>query len=250
MPCVLALSGLDPTGGAGLSADIETMAAIGVNALPVATLLSVQNTTIFDEKIAVANSIIAKQISCLVDDINFEVIKIGLLADIKQIIAITDIIRQYNKLTVVLDPIIKSSNNNKLLDNKAIIAMCDLIKLCDIISPNFYELQTLGANKSEQIAVNNLNTNWLLLTKTDSSKDIIAHKLYYKNKAEQTFKYKKIDGNFHGSGCTLSAAIAGYIAQGLAINKACEAALDYTYSTLLVKHKIGKMQFHPQRIKL
>ncbi len=250
MPQILVLSGLDPTGGAGLSADIETMAQIGVNALPIATIITVQNTKSFINSQAVSANIIKTQVQHLAEDISFQAIKIGLLANEKQIETIIKIVKTYRHLPIILDPIIITSTNKNILTKKAINKLKILADIATIISPNMAELQQLTNTKDEQEAVNKLKTPWILLTKTDISKKVINHKLYYKNKPYKIFSYKKIIGSFHGSGCTLSSAIASYIVKGSKINKACSLGLDYTYKSLLFKYKIAKNQFHPQRINL
>ncbi len=250
MSSILVLSGLDPTGGAGLSADIETMAQIGVNALPIATAITVQNSTNFISSNAIAVDIIKAQIKHLAQDINFKAIKIGLLANEEQISTIIEIAKTYKHLPIILDPIIITSTNKQLLTKSAINRLIYLVNIATVITPNMAELQILTNTKNEQIAISKLKTDWILLTKTDISKTIINHQLYYKNKVYKTFSYNKIAANFHGSGCTLSSSIASYVAKGNKIDKACELGLDYTYKSLLPKYKIAKNQFHPQRINL
>ena len=249
MPSALILSGLDSTGGAGIVADIETFAAIGVSSLPIITTLTVQNTRNFVASNVVSIDTITSQIKCLAEDISFSVIKIGLLANKEQIMSITNIVDKYKHLPIVLDPIIKSGNNKILLDKKAINALKKLIKLCTIITPNKYELQTLTRQKTPELATKSLGSKWTLLTTTGNSKTNIEHNLYYQDKIYKVFNFKKIDAKFHGSGCTLSSAICAYIAKGYKVNIACTKALKYTYKTLEYKYKIGTAQYHPKRIK-
>lgn len=144
----------------------------------------------------------------------------------------------------------KSSSNCDFLDDALIDALKQqLLPLTKVITPNLSELQVLSGEQDEQKAIKKLFCNWILLTKTDSSDDVIEHCLYHHATLIQSFVYQKLPGNYHGSGCTLSSAISALIASGLGIEIACKRALDYTYQTLLNAKSIGKMQFHPNRQK-
>lgn len=244
---VLVLSGLDPCGGAGLVADIESINQFGVTPLVITTNLSVQNTASVESLVEVDCDLIVKQFKHLQADVDFEVVKIGLLSSIKQIKTIAKLVK--NK-TIILDPIVKSSSDCDFLDDALIDALKQqLLPLTKVITPNLAELQVLSGEQDEQKAIKKLFCNWILLTKTDSSDDVIEHCLYHHATLIQSFVYQKLPGNYHGSGCTLSSAISALIASGLGIEIACKRALDYTYQTLLNAKSIGKMQFHPNRQK-
>ncbi len=244
---VLVLSGLDPCGGAGLVADIESINQFGVTPLVITTNLSVQNTVSVESLVEVDCDLIVKQFKHLQTDVDFEVVKIGLLSSIKQIKTIAKLVK--NK-TIILDPIVKSSSDCDFLDDALIDALKQqLLPLTKVITPNLAELQVLSGEQDEQKAIKKLFCNWILLTKTDSSDDVIEHCLYHHATLIQSFVYQKLPGNYHGSGCTLSSAISALIASGLGIEIACKRALDYTYQTLLNAKSIGKMQFHPNRQK-
>ncbi len=242
---VLVLSGLDPCGGAGLVADIESINQFGVTPLVITTNLTVQNTASVESLVEVDCGLIIKQFKHLQADVDFEVVKIGLLSSIKQIKAIARLVK--NK-TIILDPIVKSSNDCHFLDKSLVDALIqELLPLIKIITPNLAELQILADEEDEQKAIEKLNCSWILLTKTDVSDDVIEHCLYHYGTLVQSFVYQKLPGNYHGSGCTLSSAIGALIASGLGIEIACKRALDYTYQTLLSAKSIGKMQYHPNR---
>jgi hydroxymethylpyrimidine/phosphomethylpyrimidine kinase len=245
---VLVLSGLDPSGGAGISADIETINQFGVTALPIITTLTVQNTESVLSTLEVDSDFIYEQFKHLKSDIDFSVIKIGLLSSENQINTIHSLLCMCKNIKVVLDPIIKSSSGTGLLNDRAVAAMkLKLLPYVDVLTPNISELQTLCPNMSELEAVKSLPSKWILITTSDSSDNDIEHRLYCNAKLVESFSYNKLPGLYHGSGCTLSSAISALLSLGVKGDIACDRALEYTYQTLLNAKSIGKMQYHPNR---
>jgi hydroxymethylpyrimidine/phosphomethylpyrimidine kinase len=161
---VLVLSGLDPCGGAGISADIETINQFGLTPLPIVTTMTVQNTQSVAEVQVVDVELITKQFHHLQADIDFKVVKIGLLCASEQIRVIADLVQDK---TIVLDPIIKASSEETLLQTQAIDTLKqDLLPLVKIITPNMAELHALSGEKDEQKAIEKLACEWVLLTTT------------------------------------------------------------------------------------
>jgi len=245
---VLLFSGLDPSGAAGVSADIETINQFGITPLPIITTLTVQNTQNVTFLEATNNSLIQAQFKSIKEDIDFKVVKIGLLGSSSQIKAISKLLINRTDLSIVLDPIIVSSSDNELSTDSMIEAMKnDLIPLCSLLTPNLSELSSLAPGLNEQSAVASLKCPWVLVTTSDSSEVEIEHRLYHHSNLVSKFTYKKLPGNYHGSGCTLSSAISALIATDVSVEDSCRRALDYTYQTLLNAKKLGKMQYHPNR---
>ena len=245
---VLVLSGLDPCGGAGISADIETINQFGVTPLPIVTTLTAQNTQRVDAIQAVDAELIKKQLAVLAEDIQIEVVKIGLLSSAEQINVIANWLDENH--WVVLDPIIKASSDDELLTSAALKTLKELLlPKVDLLTPNVAELSTLAPGLDEQEAVDSLPCDWVLLTTTDTSDQMIEHRLYHQGMLLECFSYHKLPGDYHGSGCTLASAISALIAAKLDVNIAVKRALDYTYQTLLNAKRIGKMQYHPNRAK-
>tara|TARA_B100002049_G_C16077408_1_gene375702 strand:+ start:994 stop:1773 length:780 start_codon:yes stop_codon:yes gene_type:complete len=245
---VLLFSGLDPSGAAGVSADIETINQFGVTPLPIITTLTVQNTQNVTFLEATNNSLIQAQFKSIKEDIDFKVVKIGLLGSSSQIKTIAKLLINRSDLFIVLDPIIVSSSDNELSTDSMIEAMRnDLIPLCSLLTPNLSELSSLAPGLNEQSAVASLKCPWVLVTTSDSSEVEIEHRLYHQSNLVSKFTYKKLPGNYHGSGCTLSSAISALIATDVSVEDSCRRALDYTYQTLLNAKKLGKMQYHPNR---
>jgi len=245
---VLLFSGLDPSGAAGVSADIETINQFGITPLPIITTLTVQNTQNVTFLEATNNSLIQAQFKSIKEDIDFKVVKIGLLGSSSQIKTIAKLLINRPDLFIVLDPIIVSSSDNELSTDSMIEAMRnDLIPLCSLLTPNLSELSSLAPGLNEQSAVASLKCPWVLVTTSDSSEVEIEHRLYHHSNLVSKFCYKKLPGNYHGSGCTLSSAISALIATDVSVEDSCRSALDYTYQTLLNAKKLGKMQYHPNR---
>ncbi len=242
---VLILSGLDPSGDAGLCVDIKTFNAHGLKVLPIATILSVQNTRSILSIRSVHGKIITQQIKHLAEEFTFLVIKIGLLGNGAQIECIENVLKKLPHVQVVLDPIIKSSSQKKLHNLKTLALLKKtLIRRSTCLTPNAYELKMLAPNLTEKNAVASLDVPWVLVTKTDVSNEIIYHQLYHNAKLFQTFSYAKLAGNFHGSGCILNSAIAANIANGFDVDIACSFALNYTYDVLKHAQQFGKSQKH------
>lgn len=245
MNTVLVFSGLDPCGGAGVVADVETISQFGLTPLPIITNLTTQNTQSVAGLDEVDSALICKQFHHLQEDIDFSVVKIGLLSSNKQIKTIADLVKGK---TVVLDPIISPSSGGNFLDEESLATLTkELLPLATIITPNMAELQALSGTEDEQKAVKKLACEWVLLTTADNSSVQVQHRLYHHTKLLKRFTYQKLPGEYHGSGCTLASAISALIAMGDTPQNACKYALDYTYQTLLNGKSVGKMQIHPNR---
>ena len=245
---VLLFSGLDPSGAAGVSADIETINQFGVTPLPIITTLTAQNTQRVLSLEPTKSSLLELQFKLIDEDISFNTVKIGLLGSPYQVKVISKLLRDRRGVNIILDPIISSSTEHILSSNEMIDAMKkELIPMCLILTPNLAELNALAPGLNEESAISSLNCPWVLLTTSDSSEIQVEHRLYHDSNLIRKFTYKKLAGQYHGSGCTLSSAIAALVALDVRVEDACEKALDYTYQSLLSAKKVGKMQYHPNR---
>lgn len=244
---VLIFAGLDPSGGAGLSADIESINQFGVIALPIATILTAQNTAKITTIDVVKSSTIKEQFELLNNDIDFRIIKIGLIGSVEQVDIISQFIKNKKEIKVILDPIILASSGKKLTNEQTLIKIKKLIPLCEIITPNKLELELLAPNLDERSAVANLKCKWTLITTASKGDDKVEHRLYKGVNLYKKFYYKKLNRKYHGSGCTLASSISALLAIGFDVDNACEKALEYSYQTLLNAKKIGKIQYNPIR---
>mgnify|MGYP000202593498 FL=1 len=187
---VLLFSGLDPSGAAGISADIETINQFGLNPLPIVTSLTAQNTQKVESINVVKDSLLEKQFNLLDEDISFNTVKIGLLGSVSQIKTISRLIGEKNTLNVVVDPILISGTQENMSSIKMVGVMKKyLFPKCTILTPNLEELNLLSLGLSEKEAVSSLNCPWVLVTTSDSSKIDIEHRLYNKSSLIRRFKY-------------------------------------------------------------
>ena len=245
---VLVLSGLDPSGAAGIAADIETINQFGLTPLPIITLLTAQNTQKVESLEVTKNKLLEHQFKLVNEDIPFNTVKIGLLGSSSQISTITNLLKNRKRLNIILDPILIAGSNENLSSIEIMEVMkAKLFPLCLLLTPNLAELNALAPGLDEQAAVASLGCPWTLVTTSDNSEIEIEHRLYHKAKLVKKFTYEKLPHKFHGSGCTLSSAISALIASGNEVDVACNRALQYTYQCLLDAKKLGKMQYHPNR---
>ena len=247
---VVSFCGLDPCGGAGISADIEVAQRYGIKLMPILTALTVQNTCgVFDIQNIDANFIL-KQFTTLKNDINPSVIKIGLVADAKVIDIIGEIISQI-KIPIVCDTIIKSNANNPLMDISYINQFKQkIISKSTIITPNRFELAKLLELENDDISTltlaiqKNPLCKWVLVTSLRQTQSQNEHWLFYNGQHIKTYANKRLAGQFHGSGCSLASAIAMELITKNSIIKSCSAAINYTYNAIFRGYTIGNGQSH------
>ncbi len=251
---VLTFAGLDPSGGAGLQADIETIAALGGTALPIMTANTIQNTQSFLETQPVDPDWLKRQTQHLLQDITPDAIKIGLLSSTETVNAIYEslITDQLKDLPIVLDPVLRSGSGEDLSNDDLILAIKEkLLPLTTIITPNDHEARKLTGCDSLNAAATKLiemGCRFVLITGADEAEEQVENHLYGQNGLIEVYNFEKLPDTYHGSGCTLSSAITVLLAKGLNHRAAVEQAQIYTLETLKAGHRIGKRQKHPGRI--
>ena len=252
---VLTFAGLDPSGGAGLQADIETIAELGGTALPIMTANTIQNTQSFLESHATDPDWLKHQTQHLLKDITPNAIKIGLLSSTTTVDAIHEslIDEQLKDLPVVLDPVLRSGSGADLSNDDLILAIKEkLLPLTTIITPNNHEARKLtGCDSMDEAATILIETGcrFVLITGADEAEAQVENRLYGQNGLIEVYNFEKLPDTYHGSGCTLSSAIAVLLAKGLNHRSAVEQAQAYAWETLKAGHQIGQGQKHPTRIR-
>jgi len=245
---ILVISGLDPSAGAGISADIETIHSLNFRALPIITTLTSQNTKTFSLSSPVDIKIIDSQLKSLMDDIKFDGIKLGLLADKTIMEYLSDFLDQHKNIPIVVDPILESSSGNVFIkENFGSIYLDELIPKATIATPNREEFVKLTRSDNISDGLKNFCSKYTLITSSVEIEDKLTHQLFHGERLLKEFHFKKLPNSYHGSGCTLASALTCFIIEEKNIVKACAMALDYTYQTLLNGEKVGKMQYHPKR---
>ncbi len=246
---ILIIAGSDSSGGAGIQADIKTVTALGGYAMTAITAVTSQNTTGVNSVIAVAPKEIEKQILFTSKDIKPDAIKIGMLHSSKVILSISKSLDKIKTKKIILDPVMVAKGGYKLIDDKAIRVLKEkLLRKAFLITPNIPEAEILT-----NIKINDLNdmikvANILLkfgvkniLLKGGHNKTKYTNDVFLNKKELKIFKNKRIrTTNTHGTGCTLSSAIATFCACGKTLNKSCELAVKYVNQSIRSNLNYGK----------
>jgi len=247
---VMAFSGHDPSGGAGLQADIEAISANHARACTVVTALTVQDTSHVYQLSPVELGVFQASANTVLDDISVSTFKTGLLgsADIAHIIA--DIVKQHPDTPLVIDPVLASGEGTNLADETLIdVIQQQLLPLAMITTPNLPEAQKLsGEQKPDACAekILAMGCKHVLLTGTHADTDNVVNTLYSKG-ARIEFEVERLAGEYHGSGCTLAASLAANLANGNDVTTSVSMALDFTWTALKHAQAIGRGQLHPTR---
>ena len=256
-PVVLTFAASDPSGGAGLQADILTLAAMGCHPLSVMTALTVQDTTGVEGLLAIDSDWVADQARALLEDIPIDAFKIGVLGSVENIAAIAEIISDYPDVPLILDPVLASGRGDELASDEMTHALRELLlPQTTILTPNSMEARrladiedddepTLHACASRLIEA---GCEYVLVTGTHEATVQVVNTLYAKSGIVRSDTWTRLPYRYHGSGCTLASAIAAMIANGLALPEAVREAQDYTWHTLEKAYRPGMGQWLPDRL--
>ena len=268
---VLCFSGHDPTGGAGIQADIETIAALGGHALTVITAYTVQDTANVSRVAAPEPALFKAQIEALLADCQVDAIKIGLLGSARQIPVLVEVIRRLH-VPVVLDPVLRAGGGKNLVSARFLRELkTKLLPRVDVLTPNAAEARRLapnaapsasaGGNSSFSMtpAATTLDTCGIALLKCGAKNVLITggdepgkdavNSWHAIGRAPRRFVWPRLPQRFHGAGCTLASAIAVRLAQEHSMAAALQDAQAYTHETLMRAHKIGHGRLAPGRIR-
>lgn len=240
--CVLTIAGSDSCGGAGVQADIKTMSALGVYAASVITSVTVQNTLGVKAIQAIEPAIVAGQIKAVMDDVKPVAIKIGMVNDCATIHAIADSLSSYSPSKLVVDPVMVSTSGSMLMQRDALEVFCsELLPMATLLTPNIPEAEVLSKTEIQTVDDMDVAAKRILamgckavLIKgghLEGNKKI--DKLYLNDGTVHTFVHATINTrNTHGTGCTLSSAIASFMARGLGLPDAIAHAKEYLSQAL------------------
>lgn len=244
---VLVFAGVDPSGGAGIAADIVAIAAQGAHALPVITALTVQdNDRVFAVE-PVAPELLRRQALALIDKIAIDAVKIGIPGSAANAAVIAQLIAQLRLarpgLPVVLDPVLASGHGDVLSRDDAVLALAPLLPMTTVIVPNGPEAAALGgeANLLVQGCRN------VLVTGGHGEGETVINRWFDSVGGEREWRWPRLPGEFHGSGCTLASAIAARLALGQALPEALDLAQSYCHAALAGAYAIAPGQLMPQR---
>lgn len=239
----LSIAGFDGSGGAGIQADLKTFSALGCYGMTVLTALPIQNTCGVRNCYELPVSAIVEQLSAIFEDIRPDAIKIGMLFNAPIVESVAHFLKEHaSNIPIVLDPVMIAKSGDALLLEKAVATLKSaLIPLVSLITPNLPEAETLTGESARNIEempfmaleLSKLGAKQVLLKGGHLSCEFSHDVLLAENQEMHWFKSERIDSkNTHGTGCTLSAAITAFLAQGLDIQEACLRAKNYLYHAI------------------
>ena len=255
-PIVLTFAASDPTGGAGLQADILTFASMGCHPLSVVTGITVQDTRGVEGIQAVDAEWVADQARALLEDIPVDAFKIGVLGSVESIAAIAEIISDYPDIPLVLDPVLASGRGDELSTDEMTDALRELLlPLTTILTPNSLEARRLADMDDDETPIAacaerllEMGAQFVLVTGTHEPTPEVVNTLYGRGGVVRADSWARLPGSYHGSGCTLASAIAAMLANGLDLPEAVREAQDYTWHALKKAYRPGMGQYLPDRL--
>ena len=260
---VLSFAASDPTGGAGIQADLLTLSSMGCYALSVITAITIQDTAGVEDVLAIDSDWVADQARALLEDMPVAAFKIGMMGSVENIVAIAEIVSDYPDVPLILDPVLASGRGDELASEDMIAAMTELLlPQTTIITPNSHEARRLARAQSvdddeaeeedPDLAecanrLLRLGCEYVLITGTHENTTKVINTLYGDNGVIRADEWERLPGSYHGSGCTLASAIAATLANGLDIPDAVREAQEYTWQTLAAGFRPGMGQSIPDR---
>jgi hydroxymethylpyrimidine/phosphomethylpyrimidine kinase len=259
-PIVLSFAGSDSSGGAGIQADILTLASMGCHALPVVTAIVVQDTAGVEEILPLDPEWVADQARTVLEDMPVHVFKLGMLGSVEIITAIAEVISDYPDIPLVLDPVLASGRGDELASDEMVVAMRELLlPQATIITPNSMEARRLAQDDDEEEddtqflnrcadRLLHMGCEYVLITGTHENTFQVVNKLYGSEGEMRSDSWDRLAGSYHGSGCTLAAAIAAALANGLPVIEGVYEAQEYTWQSLKAGFRPGMGQYLPDRL--
>jgi hydroxymethylpyrimidine/phosphomethylpyrimidine kinase len=246
---LLIIAGSDSSGGAGIQADIKTATALGVYAMTAITAITAQNTTGVKSIVSIPPREIFNQISFSVQDIKPSSVKIGMLHNVAVIKEVIKAIKKHKLKNIVIDPVMVAKGGQRLISNNSINFLREkLFPYALLVTPNIPEAEALIKKNIKTLddiikagkKILNFGPKFVLIKGGHINKSIIEDVLISKNNIK-IFKNKKIKTkNTHGTGCTLSSAIASFISRNYNMNESCRRSIQYVQKAILLNPKFGR----------
>jgi hydroxymethylpyrimidine/phosphomethylpyrimidine kinase len=255
-PVVLTFAASDPTGGAGLQADLLTLASMGCHPLSVVTALTVQDTSGVEGLLAIEPGWVVDQARRLLDDMPVAAFKLGVLGSAENIRAIAEIVADYPDVPLIVDPVLASGRGDALATGEMLAALRELIvPLATVVTPNSIEARRLADQDADEDCglaecaqrLLDRGCDYVLVTGTHEAHAEVVNTLYAQSGVVREDRWERLPGSYHGSGCTLASAIAAAIANGRKVPEAVRDAQEYTWQALSGGFRPGMGQFIPDR---
>lgn len=260
-PVVLTFAGTDPTSGAGLQADILTLSSIGCHPASVVTAVTVQDTLGVDNIMVFDAEWVEEQARAVLEDMEVVAFKLGMLGSVENIAIIAEILADYPDVPLIMDTVLASARGDELTTEEMQEAMVDLLlPQATLITPNSLEARRLAFMDDSEEGQENASLDeaaarllaagceHVLITGTHERTPDVTNTLYGQNGTVRSWQWDRLPGSYHGSGCTLTSAIAACLAHGLGMEEAVAEAQEYTWATLKGAFRPGMGQHIPDRL--
>ena len=259
LPNVMTFSATDATSGAGLQADVLTIASLNCNPLSIVTGVSVQDTIGVKGLTAINAELVNDQTRTILGNMEISAFKCGLLGSVENIRIIAEILEDYPEIPLIIDPVLASGRGDDLVNAEIMKAMLELLfPKSYLITPNSHEARRMvieGNENFEDLSIDLcaerlklLGCKNILITGTDENTEKVINTLYEKFGTVNSFYWDRLPEVYHGSGCTLASAVSAYLALGFNLKTAVEEAQIYTWESLKNASKPGKGQYIPDRL--
>lgn len=257
-PIVLVFAATDPSGGAGLQADVMTLASMGCHALSVVTGITVQDTIGVTDVLAMDSEWVMEQARGVLEDMPVTAFKIGMTGSLDNIAAIAEVVGDYPDIPLILDPVLRSGRGDDLSTEDMIDALREMIvPQTTLITPNSAEARRLAAIDMDEeeslpldecaVRLRDAGCEYVLITGTHEHTPQVINTLYGPEGPVSSHQWERLAGSYHGSGCTLASAITASVAHGLSIADAVKDAQAFTFESLKAAFRPGMGQFIPDR---
>ena len=252
-PAVLAFSASDPTSGAGLQADLLSIAAMGAHPLSAVTALTVQDSEGVSRVVPVEADLVAEQARRVLADIPVAAFKLGVLGSAAAARAVAAVLEEHPRVPVVLDPVLASARGDPLAGEETVAVLRErLLPLATIATPNSVEARRLSPQCRELAdcarAMVELGCRYVLITGTHEATDEVVNRLYDARGEVRADRWPRLPASYHGSGCTLASAIAAAVAHGTPVPEAVRQGQEFTWRALAAGFRPGKGQHIPNRL--
>ncbi len=241
-PVILSIAGADPSSGAGLQADLCTGVALGVHVCTVLTAWTVQNTQGVQRVVVLDPADTRQQLEQILADFTIAAIKIGLIGSVAMARMLVELLSPL-ALPIILDPLWRAGAGTELADAPLFrVLRQELLPLVLIATPNGPEAALLGESRDLDQAASRLSLPWLLISGGHGTQALLDNRLYRQGRLYERYPQERLAGQYHGTGCTLSTAIAAGIALGKEVPAAVAAALDFTHQAVRAAESLGRGQ--------
>lgn len=258
-PLVLTFAGTDPTGGAGLQADVLTIASLGCHPLSVVTAITVQDSLGVEDFLPLEADWVADQARRVLEDMPVAAFKVGMLGSPEVALAVAEVVSDYPDVPLVLDPVLASGRGDELASEDLIAVIKQaLLPQTTVLTPNSLEARRLAVDdtldeEAPELAecarrLLDLGCEYVLITGAHEQTSQVVNVLYGEDGVLQRLAWERLAASYHGSGCTLASSLAALLALGVDLQDAVRQAQDFTYQSLRAAFRAGMGQAIPDRL--